>query len=84
MNVYDRVVPNGALASLVALSIGLLIAVVFDFVLRTGTTAELVDELTAIEIELLAKTLHFFGTRTRPEIGGDVARGQAGENERRG
>lgn len=35
MNVYDRVVPNGALASLVALSIGLLIAVVFDFVLRT-------------------------------------------------
>ena len=35
MNVYDRVVPNGAIASLVALSIGLLIAVVFDFVLRT-------------------------------------------------
>ena len=35
MNVYDRVVPNGAIASLIALSIGLLIAVVFDFVLRT-------------------------------------------------
>jgi ATP-binding cassette, subfamily C, bacterial LapB len=35
MNVYDRVVPNGAVASLIALSIGLLIAVVFDFVLRT-------------------------------------------------
>lgn len=35
MNVYDRVVPNGAIASLVALSIGLLIAVAFDFVLRT-------------------------------------------------
>ena len=35
MNVYDRVVPNGAIASLVALSIGLLIAIVFDFVLRT-------------------------------------------------
>jgi ATP-binding cassette subfamily C protein LapB len=35
MNVYDRVVPNGAVASLVALSIGLLIAVAFDFVLRT-------------------------------------------------
>ena len=35
MNVYDRVVPNGAIASLIALSIGLLIAIVFDFVLRT-------------------------------------------------
>jgi ATP-binding cassette subfamily C protein LapB len=35
MNVYDRVVPNGAIASLVALSIGLVIAIVFDFVLRT-------------------------------------------------
>lgn len=34
MNVYDRVVPNGAVASLVALSIGMAIAVVFDFVLR--------------------------------------------------
>lgn len=34
MNVYDRVVPNGAIPSLVALSIGMIIAVVFDFVLR--------------------------------------------------
>jgi len=34
MNVYDRVVPNGATASLIALSIGLLIAIFFDFVLR--------------------------------------------------
>ena len=34
MNVYDRVVPNGAIASLVALSIGMIIAVIFDFVLR--------------------------------------------------
>jgi ATP-binding cassette subfamily C protein LapB len=35
MNVYDRVVPNGALPSLVALSIGMVIAITFDFVLRT-------------------------------------------------
>ncbi len=34
MSVYDRVIPNGAIASLIALSIGMLIAVVFDFVLR--------------------------------------------------
>jgi ATP-binding cassette subfamily C protein LapB len=34
MNVYDRVVPNGAIASLLALSVGMGIAVLFDFVLR--------------------------------------------------
>ena len=34
MNVYDRVVPNGAIPSLIALSIGMGIAIVFDFVLR--------------------------------------------------
>lgn len=34
MTVYDRVVPNNAFSSLVALSIGLLIVVVFDFLLR--------------------------------------------------
>jgi len=34
MNVYDRVVPNGAIPSLIALSIGMVIAIVFDFVLR--------------------------------------------------
>ena len=34
MTVYDRVVPNNAFSSLVALSIGLLILVVFDFLLR--------------------------------------------------
>lgn len=34
MSVYDRVIPNGAIPSLVALAIGLGIAIVFDFVLR--------------------------------------------------
>lgn len=34
MTVYDRVVPNNATASLVGLSIGLVIVVVFDFVLK--------------------------------------------------
>lgn len=34
MSVYDRVIPNGALPSLVALSVGMGLAIVFDFVLR--------------------------------------------------
>ncbi len=35
MTVYDRVIPNNATASLIALTIGLAIVVIFDFVLRT-------------------------------------------------
>jgi len=35
MSVYDRVIPNGAIPSLIALSVGIGLAVVFDFVLRT-------------------------------------------------
>jgi ATP-binding cassette, subfamily C, bacterial LapB len=51
MSVYDRVVPNGALPSLIALSIGMGLAIVFDFVLRiirsriidvTGKTVDVV------------------------------------------
>ncbi len=34
MNVYDRVIPNSAIPSLIALAIGLGIAIAFDFVLR--------------------------------------------------
>ena len=34
MTVYDRVVPNSAFGSLVALSIGLVVVLLFDFVLR--------------------------------------------------
>jgi len=34
MTVYDRVVPNNAISSLVALSIGLGIVVIFDFILK--------------------------------------------------
>ena len=34
MTVYDRVLPNNAMSSLVALSIGLAVVIVFDFILR--------------------------------------------------
>ena len=34
MTVYDRVVPNNAVSSLIALSIGLGIVIIFDFILR--------------------------------------------------
>jgi ATP-binding cassette subfamily C protein LapB len=34
MSVYDRVIPNGAIPSLIALSVGMGIAVFFDFVIR--------------------------------------------------
>jgi len=34
MSVYDRVVPNGAIPSLIALSIGLGLAIAFDFLLK--------------------------------------------------
>jgi ATP-binding cassette, subfamily C, bacterial LapB len=51
MSVYDRVIPNGAIPSLIALSVGMGLAIAFDFVLRmvrsrmidvTGKTVDIV------------------------------------------
>jgi len=51
MSVYDRVVPNGAVPSLIALSIGMGLAIIFDLILRmvrsrmidvTGKTVDVV------------------------------------------
>jgi ATP-binding cassette subfamily C protein LapB len=42
MSVYDRVVPNGAIASLIALAIGLVLAIIFDLILRT-VRARIID-----------------------------------------
>src|SRR6266704_1038787 len=56
MSVYDRVVPNGAIPSLIALSIGMGLAIVFDFVLRTvrsrmiDVTGKTVDVVLAANI----------------------------------
>ncbi|MFN3677051.1 MAG: type I secretion system permease/ATPase [Sphingomonas pseudosanguinis] len=73
MTVYDRVVPNNAYASLVALSIGLLIVVVFDFVLRI-LRAYFVD-LAGADID------HDIGTRVFQRLVGirlDLKRGSTG------
>lgn len=56
MNVYDRVIPNGAVPSLVALAIGLVLAIVFDFILRIvrsriiDMTGKKIDVVLAAEI----------------------------------
>jgi len=56
MSVYDRVVPNGAVPSLIALSIGMGLAIVFDFVLRLvrskmiDTTGKTLDVVLAANI----------------------------------
>jgi ATP-binding cassette, subfamily C, bacterial LapB len=42
MNIYDRVIPNAALNTLQALSIGALIVILFDFLMR-GLRAEIID-----------------------------------------
>lgn len=42
MSVYDRIIPNGAIPSLVALGIGMVIAIVFDFVIR-NVRARIID-----------------------------------------
>lgn len=56
MVVYDRVVPNNATSSLVALSIGLAIIIIFDFVLKT----------------LRAYFIDVAGARIDREIGGNL------------
>jgi ATP-binding cassette, subfamily C, bacterial LapB len=56
MSVYDRVVPNGAIPSLIALAIGMALAIVFDFVFRTvrsriiDVTGKTVDVVLAANI----------------------------------
>ena len=42
MTVYDRIIPNGAFESLIALSIGVVIALGFDFLIR-GLRAKFID-----------------------------------------
>ena len=36
MTVYDRIIPNGAFESLIALSVGVVIALSFDFLIKSS------------------------------------------------
>jgi len=51
MSVYDRVIPNGAIASMVALSIGMIIAIIFEFALR-NVRSRIID-LTGKKIDVV-------------------------------
>lgn len=76
MNVYDRVLPNGAIPSLIALAIGVLIAFAFDFVLRL-VRSRMID-LTGkqIDVTLAARLFsHILGLKMvhRPRSAGVLA-----------
>lgn len=60
MQVYDRVVPRGAFATLWVLSVGAIVALLFDFVLRVIRANMLEDEAVKIDTEVS----EFFFSRT--------------------
>lgn len=60
MQVYDRVVPRGAFSTLWVLSIGAIVAILFDFALRVIRANMLEDEAAKIDTEVS----EFFFSRT--------------------
>jgi ATP-binding cassette subfamily C protein LapB len=76
MNVYDRVVPNGATASLTALAIGVVIAFAFDFALRFARSKMIDLTGKQIDVTLAARIFaHAIGIRlaARPASPGATA-----------
>lgn len=74
MTVYDRVVPTGAFGSLIGLTIGLAIIIIFDFIIK-GLRAYFVDVAGAridqrVGRELFAKILAMRLDQRRGSIGG--------------
>jgi ATP-binding cassette subfamily C protein LapB len=76
MSVYDRVIPNGAIPSLVALSIGMGLAVVFDLILRMVRSKMIDVTGKTIDVVLAANIFeHVMGIKMaqRPQSVGIVA-----------
>jgi ATP-binding cassette subfamily C protein LapB len=76
MNVYDRVLPNGAVASLAALSIGVFIALCFDFGLRAARSKMIDMTGKQVDVTLAARLFaHVIGVRLafRPASPGATA-----------
>ena len=65
MNVYDRVVPNNAMDSLVGLTIGLVLVLIFDFVLKL-LRAYFVENLPSQEVAYLEQDQQNL-SRQRPD-----------------
>ncbi|MVT71899.1 type I secretion system permease/ATPase [Bradyrhizobium cajani] len=76
MSVYDRVVPNGAIPSLIALSIGMGLAIAFDFIFRTVRSRMIDVTGKTIDVILAANIFeHIMGVKMaqRPPSVGIVA-----------
>jgi ATP-binding cassette, subfamily C, bacterial LapB len=76
MSVYDRVIPNGAIPSLVALSIGMGLAIVFDLILRMVRSKMIDVTGKTIDVVLAAGIFeHVMGVKMsqRPQSVGIIA-----------
>ena len=74
MVVYDRVIPNGAFSSLYALTIGMLIVLLFDFILRnlrawfTDFAGQQID--CTVGKDIYGSVLESYTSRIKASIGG--------------
>tara|TARA_Y100000768_G_C23985773_1_gene688741 strand:- start:1148 stop:2842 length:1695 start_codon:yes stop_codon:yes gene_type:complete len=74
MVVYDRVIPNGAFSSLYALTIGMLIVLIFDFILRNlrswfiDFAGQQIDR--TVGKDIYGSVLGSYTSRLRASIGG--------------
>jgi ATP-binding cassette subfamily C protein LapB len=76
MNVYDRVIPNGAMSSLAALAIGAILAILFDFLMRT-LRSDLLDMASRAADVRLSNSLFARLLGARPSHAPGSAGGQA-------
>ena len=72
MTVYDRIIPNGAFESLIALSIGVVIALAFDFLIKSlRQNLSMLSKRADLEISrrLFDRILSFTPTEQRQKTG---------------